>query len=135
MTVQKITEYLSHQRHKSRNPNRTNNTIERPPPPAFNQTEFPGLRPSRFSTKLLPPTSGHQQEEYVSNKSTNMNSNNSNNMSYANTLNTNRDNNLFSLTEINSLIKDIILNLSNCSNRFEQFHIITNLAIKYLYGK
>ena len=100
--------------------------------------EFPNLGQIKSAT-MLPSTiaqastAEHQQAEYSVNSSTNSNTTNNNN--YANKLKSNDDKNLFSLSEINSLINEVITNLSSCSNRIEQFHVITQLAIKYLYGK
>lgn len=43
-------------------------------------------------------------------------------------------NNLFSEQEITNLTMDIVNGLQNCSNKHEQFNVIAQLAIKYLYN-
>lgn len=42
---------------------------------------------------------------------------------------------LFSFEDINKLIQEIINNLIQCNNKAEQFNVIAQLAVKYLYGK
>lgn len=46
----------------------------------------------------------------------------------------NPDQELFSFNEINSLTHEMLRGLSTCKNKSEQFELITNLAVKYLYG-
>lgn len=41
--------------------------------------------------------------------------------------------NLFSYEEINSLLSELITRLNECSNKGEQFQVISQLAIKYVY--
>lgn len=40
---------------------------------------------------------------------------------------------LFSFQEINCLLQELISDLGRCRNKSEQFQVITNLAIKYIY--
>lgn len=42
--------------------------------------------------------------------------------------------NLFSFQEINSLLKEILNGLRGCTNKADQFEVITNLAIKFVYN-
>lgn len=41
---------------------------------------------------------------------------------------------LFSLQEINSLLNEMLTDLSRCRSKAEQFQVITNLALKYVYN-
>jgi hypothetical protein len=59
---------------------------------------------------------------------------NNNNALYSQVLNNNPADNLFSLAEILALNKEIIMKLSGCRNKVEQFQVITELSIKYLYN-
>lgn len=43
------------------------------------------------------------------------------------------DSELFTFQEINSLLRELVSGLSTCKNKLEQFQVVTNLAIKYLY--
>lgn len=43
-------------------------------------------------------------------------------------------NNLFSFDEINSLLNELLSGLSSCRDKTEQFKLISNLAIKYIYN-
>lgn len=43
-------------------------------------------------------------------------------------------NDMFSIEEISQLTLDVINNLKHCKTRDEQFHVITQLAVKYLYN-
>jgi hypothetical protein len=59
---------------------------------------------------------------------------NNNSALYSQVLNNNPTDNLFSLAEILALNKEIILKLNGCRNKVEQFQVITELSIKYLYN-
>jgi hypothetical protein len=59
---------------------------------------------------------------------------NNNNALYSQVLSNNPADNLFSLAEILALNKEIIMKLSGCRNKVEQFQVITELSIKYLYN-
>lgn len=41
---------------------------------------------------------------------------------------------LFSFTEINSLINEMMTSLSKCKSKADQFQVISHLALKYVYG-
>lgn len=46
----------------------------------------------------------------------------------------NNDSPLFSLSEITMLVSDIVQSLAGCKTKIEQFTVITELSIKYLYS-
>ena len=56
-----------------------------------------------------------------------------------NFLNPNKDddipNDLFSFDELMQLVNELIGSISPCSTRMEQFQIMTNLDLKYVYGQ
>lgn len=47
----------------------------------------------------------------------------------------NVSNDLFSFDEMMELVNELVVNMSNCSTRMEQFQVITNLTLKYVYGQ
>lgn len=42
---------------------------------------------------------------------------------------------LFSFDEIMNLVNELLIDISNCSTRKEQFQVITRLTLKYVYGQ
>ena len=47
----------------------------------------------------------------------------------------NDQNGLFSFDEIMSLVNELVINISSCSTRMEQFQVIANLTLKYIDGQ
>lgn len=71
--------------------------------------------------------------DIVTNPEINMQYNNSPfNLNLSNNINNN--NSLFTFQEITDLVNDIIVQLSQCKTKTDQFRVITNISIKYLYG-
>lgn len=84
---------------------------QRPPPLPSDVNNFPGL-PQRKGAPVTSQSS--PQSPNVSHGSLN--------------------NNLFSLNELQSIMTDILSNLSNCKTKADQFNLMFNLAAKYVYG-
>lgn len=117
-------------------------------PNLSNVKEFPGLpepksSPLQSTWNSIFNTAGSSRNRAESNygigrqaqvNKLNNNINFANNINNNNTHNNTNNSNLFTESELQSLISDILCNLSKCSNKSEQFEVCFRLSIKYLHN-
>lgn len=103
----------------------------------YHQSSFPALPRNRSSHQKVNPAQQHMENlrrQYSSQPSF---SQPSYSQHFTNRPSTSQqaNNDLFSLSEIMELVNEVVLEMSKCRNRLEQFNCIVNLSMKYVYSK